>query len=47
MPRCRLVQVKEEGVQEMLAKITAVKSQIASNDGQIALLLRNVTTGSG
>jgi len=37
----------KEGVQEMLAKITAVKSQIASNDGQIALLLRNVTTGSG
>lgn len=33
----------KESVAEMLAKITAVKSQISSNDSQIKLLLQNVT----
>jgi TRAF3-interacting protein 1 len=37
----------KESVAEMLAKITAVKSQISSNDSQIKLLLQNVTTSSG
>jgi TRAF3-interacting protein 1 len=34
----------KESVAEMLAKITAVKSQISSNDSQVKLLLQNVTT---